>query len=228
MAGLFITGTDTEVGKTAISLGLMAQFKGRGIAVAGVKPVAAGCHTTPAGPRNDDALALQAAASQALPYEQVNPYALAEPVAPHLAAARAGQSIALRPLVAAVQALERQGLTVVVEGAGGFLVPINEQESLADLAVALGLPVVLVVGLRLGCINHALLSAASIRAMGLSLAGWVANSVGPSMALEAENIATLRARLPAPLLGVVPHFPSPPSAEQVGEHLHLPPLAWGR
>ena len=204
--GVFVTGTDTHVGKTWISLGLLTGLKGRGLRVGAMKPVASGCTDTAQGLRNDDALRLQATANVPLPYERVNPVSLAPPIAPHLAAAEAGVTIEPARIAAAHADLAALAGCTVVEGVGGWLVPLNEQETVADLAQALDLPVVLVVGLRLGCINHALLTAESVRARGLTLAGWVATTLDPAMPYLDENVEALRRRLDAPLLGVVPHL----------------------
>lgn len=206
MAGWFITGTDTGIGKTRIATGLMHSLAGSGAKVAGFKPVAAGCERTPSGLRNADALALQAASSPDLDYEQVNPVALEAAIAPHIAAEEAGTPIRIDELVSACRELEARVDHVVVEGAGGWRVPLGAQEDMSDLAQALGLPVILVVGLRLGCINHALLSVDAIRARGLPLAGWVANAVDGDYPRLAENVAALEARIPAPSLGMVPYL----------------------
>jgi dethiobiotin synthetase len=203
--GYFITGTDTEVGKTRVSVALLHRLQQQGLRAAGMKPVAAGCEETAAGLRNDDALALQAASSVALPYETLNPYALAPPIAPHLAARDAGVVIEIDRILAAYRTIAAQVDSVVVEGAGGWRVPLNDDQDMSDLAVALGLPVVLVVDIRLGCINHALLSAQAIATSGLTLAGWVANHVHGDYARSADNIASIEARIGTPLLGVIPH-----------------------
>ncbi|HEB96378.1 MAG TPA: dethiobiotin synthase, partial [Sedimenticola thiotaurini] len=190
--GYFVTGTDTGCGKTEITLGLMARFRAAGERVVGMKPVASGAERRAAGLRNDDALRIQAAATAPPPpYELVNPCAFEPPIAPHLAALEAEREIALEPLVTAFRRLSAGADRVLVEGVGGWKVPLNDCDTVADLARALGLPVILVVGLRLGCINHALLSAESIRAAGCVLAGWVANQVEPGMLRLEENIATL-------------------------------------
>jgi dethiobiotin synthetase len=209
---VFITGTDTGIGKTHVAVTLLAQLAARGLAVAGMKPVAAGSFETTQGPRNDDALDLAAAGSLRLPYERVNPCCLALPTSPHLAARAEGVTIDVADLVRRYRALSQEADVVVVEGAGGWLVPIGEPQTpgtpgptMADLARALDLPVLLVVGIRLGCLNHALLTAAAIRASGLELAGWVANCVEESFPGAADYIESLRARLPAPCLGVLPH-----------------------
>jgi dethiobiotin synthetase len=201
----FVTGTDTEVGKTAISCGLLQAAARRGLRTAAIKPVAAGCD--PAG-HNEDALALQAAMSEPLSYAQVNPVALTPAIAPHIAAEQAGRRLQVSRLAGLCRgAMTGSADFVVVEGAGGWRVPINSRETLADLARELGLGVILVVGMRLGCLNHALLTAEAIRRDGLVLAGWVANQPGEGMACHRENLDTLCHWLPAPLLGDVPHLP---------------------
>jgi dethiobiotin synthetase len=203
--GYFITGTDTGVGKTRVSVALLHRLQQQGLRVAGMKPVAAGCEETVTGLRNEDALALQAASSVTLPYETLNPYALAPAIAPHLAARDAGIVIELDRILAAYRTIAAQVDSVVVEGAGGWRVPLNDDQDMSDLAVALGLPVVLVVDIRLGCINHALLSAQAIAARGLPLAGWVANHAHGDYARSADNIASIEARIGTPLLGVIPY-----------------------
>lgn len=205
MAAFFVTGTDTGVGKTLVAAALLHAARARGLRTAGVKPVAAGCAVRDGLLVNDDALALQAAATERLGYGEVNPVALAEAMAPHLAAERAGVQLQAAPLVAHCRALAAGGADLVLaEGAGGWLVPLNGRETLADVAAALGWPVILVVGMRLGCLNHALLTAAAVRASGLRLAAWVANSAGPPMPELAGNVAALEARLGAPRLGTLP------------------------
>lgn len=210
--GLFVTGTDTGVGKSRVAVGLIERLRAEGFRVAGYKPVAAGCELTVDGPRNEDALALQAAASVELPYDWVNPYAFEPPIAPHIAAAEAGVEVTVEALVGHYRRLSERAERVVVEGAGGWLVPLNGRESLADLAVALELPVVLVVAIRLGCLNHALLSVESIRAHGLPLHGWVANLIEGEAPRHRDNIAALTERLDAPLLGTVPRLAQDESA----------------
>lgn len=204
--GVFVTGTDTGVGKTRIAAGLLLALRARGRRAVGMKPVSCGCRMTPVGPRHDDALLLHACGSDAgLSYEDINPYAFVPPVSPHLAAADAGVTIDLQRLRESLHARHAGADFVVVEGAGGWHAPIGAGETMADLARAFELPVVLVVGMRLGCLSHALLSRDAILAAGLPLAGWVANLLDPDMAMLAGNIATLRERLAAPLLGTVPH-----------------------
>lgn len=202
--GFFITGTDTDVGKTTIALGLMAALQEKGLSVAAMKPVSAGCAITSQGLRNEDALRLMQQASIQLPYELVNPYAFEPPIAPHIAAAKVGIEMKIETLVDAYQQIARQAEVVIVEGAGGWLVPFNNTHTMADLAVALKLPVINVVGIRLGCLNHALLTEASIRTHGLVQAGWVANQLSSAMLSARNNIDDLRQRLDAKLLGVLP------------------------
>ncbi len=219
--GYFITGTDTEVGKTWCTVGLMAALQQQGKTVVAMKPVASGCERTAEGLRNDDALRLQAQASIELPYESANPYAFEPAIAPHLAAAQNGITIRLDAIVDAFQRLQGKADVTLVEGVGGWQVPLNETENVADLAHALGLPVILVVGLRLGCINHALLTAESIRASGCTLAGWIANGIDPAMAEQQNNIASIQQRIAAPLLGVVP-YQEGLAPEAIAERLQPP------
>ena len=207
--GLFVTGTDTGCGKTEISLGLMRYFQDQGLRALGMKPVASGSERSAYGLRNQDALRLQAQGSLEQPYELINPYAFESPIAPHLAAAREGRSIGLVRILAGYRGLAAAAERVIVEGVGGWRVPLGADLDVAGLARALGLPVVLVVGLRLGCLNHALLTAEAILAEGCVLAGWVANRVDPEMLLPEENLATLVERLPAPCLGQVPSMRQP-------------------
>lgn len=204
--GFFITGTDTDVGKTRCTLGMMAWLQQQGSSVVAMKPVASGCEATPEGLRNEDALLLQAQGSLQVDYSLINPYPFAPAIAPHLAAAKAGMQIEIPTILDAFRLLSSQADYTLVEGVGGWRVPLNEEESVADLARALGLPVLLVVGVRLGCINHALLSAEAIRASGLKLAGWIANSVAPDMAAPEQNIQAIEQRLGAPLLGRIPYL----------------------
>ncbi len=202
--GVFVTGTDTGCGKTEVSLGLIARIRGLGRRVAGMKPVASGSEPTPDGWRNEDALRLQQASSLPLPYSLINPYAFAPPIAPHLAARLAGEEIRMEPILGAFEQISARVDFVLVEGVGGWRVPLGQDWDVADLARQLGLPVILVVGLQLGCLNHAILSAADIRASGAWLAGWVGNRIDPDMAEAELNLATLHERLPAPCLGVIP------------------------
>jgi dethiobiotin synthetase len=198
----FITGTDTEIGKTYVACALLHAFRQQGLTAVGMKPVAAGTDATG---HNEDVEALIAASSVTAPRELVNPYCFANPIAPHIAAREAGVTMRPEPVQAALRALGEMTDVVVVEGVGGFVVPLGDDFDAADLAEALALPLILVVGMRLGCLNHALLTAAAINARGLKLVGWVANRIDPAMNRFEENLATLQAALKAPLLGVVPH-----------------------
>lgn len=214
----FVTGTDTEIGKTAISCALLRAAAARGMSTVGLKPVAAGCDD--AG-QNEDALALMAAMTTDLPYEQVNPVALEAAIAPHIAADEEGRQMQASRLEGLCRGAMLGGQDLVlIEGAGGWRVPINHRETLADLAIALRVPVILVVGMRLGCINHALLTAEAIERDGLVLAGWVANQCGERMNRHEQNLDTLRGLLPAPCLGDVPHL-QPFSADEAANYLDI-------
>lgn len=209
---LYVTGTDTGVGKTLASAALLHALRGRGLRAVGMKPVASGCVQTGDGWRNDDALALQAASDPAPLYADVNPHALPLPVAPQFAAQAAGVELALAPILAAHARLASQADAVVVEGVGGWSSPLSATLDQIDLVRALRLPVVLVVGLRLGCINHARLSARAIVDDGARLVGWIASELEPDLAYRDETIAYLSQQLPAPCLGRLPHRGSPDSA----------------
>lgn len=204
MRGVFVTGTDTGVGKTLFCTALLLQLGAAGIRAAACKPVSAGCRREAGRLINQDAELLARAAPADAALEIVNPVALEPAIAPHIAAAEARIPLAAPDLVAACRRAGRGAEFLVVEGAGGWRVPISATGSLADVAIGLALPVVLVVGLRLGCLNHALLSAEAIRADGLRLAGWVANPLQPAMPRLEENIGTLATRLGAPLLARLP------------------------
>jgi dethiobiotin synthetase len=207
---LFITGTDTGVGKTTVAVALLRALVRSGLRVSGMKPVAAGATMTSHGWRSDDALDLAAAGNVQLPYEILNPCCLPTPTSPHLAAQDAGVSIQIDPIVLAFEQIRSRSDVTIVEGAGGWLVPIagaspgDGGKTMQDLAQALGLPVVLVVGLRLGCLNHALLTAAAIEKSGLSFAGWIANPIDPHFVEAERYIDSLRARLTSPLLWRAP------------------------
>ncbi|QTD45931.1 dethiobiotin synthase [Ottowia testudinis] len=222
--GCWVTGTDTEVGKTRIAAALLHAAVAQGLCAAGYKPVAAGVD---AQGLNEDVEILRAASRPPLSARQVCPALLSEPCAPHVAAQHMGRALTLAPLVAGAQALAAQAPYLVVEGVGGFCVPLNEQHTSADLARALGLPVVLVVGLQLGCINHALLTAQAIASAGLRLAGWVGNHRDAAMLHRQDTIDTLSLWLGrdhgAPCLGIVPHLVSP-SPQAVLRHLSVPVL----
>lgn len=209
MTAYFVTGTDTGVGKTFVSCALLHALARRHPRVVGMKPVAAGLVQVSEGWDSEDAIALRAASTVPVPPALDNPVRLPDPLSPHIAAERAGTRIDIHHLVACHRELVQRADAVVVEGAGGFLVPLTPEHTGADLAQALGLPVLLVVGLRLGCLNHALLSAEAIRARGLTLTGWVANRIDPAMDAADENIAFLRQRLGAPLLADIPHSATP-------------------
>ena len=210
--GVYITGTDTGIGKTVVSAAWLHALRAQGARAVGMKPVASGCEATPGGWRNEDALALQAASRPPPPYADVNPYALPLPLAPELAARDAGIDVALAPIVAAHARLQAGADAVVVEGVGGWAAPLSAALMQVDLVRALDLPVVLVVGLRLGCINHTLLSARAIQADGCRLLGWVGNAVDPAMACREEHRGMLEARLSAPCLGWLPHDPAADAA----------------
>lgn len=220
-AAFFVTGTDTDVGKTTIAAGLLRAARLAGLSTAAVKPVASGCEAGADGLRNSDALALLAECSLPLSYAEVNPFAFAPAIAPHLAAREAGVQLKVAVLADAVQAvLVQQADFTLVEGAGGWRVPLGEQATLADLPVALDLPVILVVGVRLGCINHALLTAEAIARDGLRLAGWVANVLDPQTSRLDDNLRTLTERLAAPCLGRVPRLEQA-GAAAVARHLDV-------
>jgi len=220
---LFVTGTDTGVGKTVIAAALLRGLRERGRRVAGMKPVASSCRETPAGIVSDDALALIAEASESAPYAIVNPYSFIPAIAPHVAAVEAGTRIDLRELERAYRILAGLADVVVIEGAGGWLTPLDAIHALADFARKVKADVILVVGLRLGCLNHALLSAQSIEHSGLKLAGWVANTIDPSFERASDNVRALQDRLKAPLFGQVPHQPTICAAMAV-EYLRLDSL----
>ena len=217
MIGCFVTGTDTGVGKTLVSTGLLHALAPHHRRVVGMKPVAAGVVPWGEDWASEDAIALRSASTLAVAPELDNPVLLLDPLSPHIAAERAGVQIDIAAIVRSYQALVAQADAVVVEGAGGFHVPLTDTQTGADLAQALALPVVLVVGLRLGCLSHALLTAEAIRARGLVLVGWVANRVDPEMEAADENIAYLRARLGVPLLAEVPYQDLPDARSLVFE-----------
>ena len=242
MPAYFVTGTDTDAGKTLASAGLLARARREGLTTLGLKPIASGSEATPDGLRNADALALQAESvpapgslrDPAVAYATINPFAFAPAIAPHLAARRAGVEVRLADLTGWLRpllALERD--LTLVEGAGGWRVPLNDDEDLAELALAMALPVILVVGLRLGCLSHARLTAEAITASGLRLAGWIGSLVDPGLSFDAaaddalyqDNLATLARTLPAPCLGVIPRLvaDTPPAmAAAAADHLELP------
>lgn len=203
-SGVFVTGTDTGAGKTLVASALLRAFAGSGLRAAGMKPVASGCNAAAQDRANEDVAALNAASNVRAPLDLVNPYCFEPAIAPHIAARTTGVIISLEHIRENYVALTKLADRVVVEGAGGLLVPLHDTEDFADLARVLGIPVLLVVGLRLGCLNHALLTAEAIVSRGLPFAGWVANQIDPAMPYRQENIDTLRQRLPAPLLAIIP------------------------
>lgn len=200
----FVTGTDTEIGKTFVSCALLRRAAADGLRTAGLKPVAAGID---AAGQNEDVEQLRVASNVVLAPEVINPYCFSAAIAPHIAAAEEGRTIDFPVIADTVSVARRAADFVVVEGVGGFCVPLGVDRDSADLAVHLGLPVVLVVGMRLGCINHALLTVEAIRARGLMLSGWIANRIDPDMSRFDENLATLTRAIPAPCLGVIDHQP---------------------
>ena len=218
--GYFVTGTDTDCGKTLVSVALMQHLQIRGKQVLGMKPVAAGADPTLAGPRNDDALKLQAQGSSLQPYETINPYLFLPPIAPHLAARQAGVTIDFGRIAGCFRQLANHADRVVVEGAGGWRVPLGPEGGIAELALRLELPVILVVGLKLGCISHALLSAESIIASGAVLGGWIGSRVEPAMDQAQGNIETLEQMLPCPCFGTIPHLDTA-DASIAASHLNL-------
>ncbi|HTD11901.1 MAG TPA: dethiobiotin synthase [Steroidobacteraceae bacterium] len=205
--GIFITGTDTEVGKTVVACALTRGFKALGLRVAVMKPVAAGSVRTASGLRNADALALAAASNVPSTYEQVNPYCFEPPVSPHIAAKDAGINVDADIIRRGFIALGQSADWVVVEGAGGWLAPISERQTMADLAWALGVPALMVVGVKLGCLNHAQLTRLAIEARGVSFAGWIANHAQAPMARVEENLAALERLLGEPALAHVAYSP---------------------
>lgn len=209
----FVTGTDTGVGKTLVSCALLHAFAAQGKRVAGMKPVAAGCGEEEL---HEDVVRLRAASSIQAGRGQINPYCFQRAVAPHLAAQFAGVIVNFSRISESFEELSGQADVVIVEGAGGFRIPLNAKQDSADLVVELKLPVILVVGMRLGCLNHALLSVEAIEARGIELAGWVANVVDVDMEMLDGNVEALRQRIAAPLLGVVPHMAQPDAREAAG------------
>jgi dethiobiotin synthetase len=206
---LFVTGTDTGVGKTLVTAALLRRLRESGVRAVGMKPVAAGAMDGPEGRANEDALLLQAESGVRHPYADVNPVLFEPAIAPHIAAAEAGVAINTDRIAAAHGRLCVGAEILLAEGAGGFLVPLDASRSFADLPGLLGMEVLLVVGLRLGCLNHALLTAEAIAARGLAFSGWIGNGIDPDFARREANIETLTARLPAPCLGIVPWMAKP-------------------
>lgn len=204
--GFFVTGTDTGIGKTWSTVALMQYFKNQGKSVVGMKPIASGCIEIEQQLKNEDALLLQKHASLILPYDLINPYAFSEPIAPHIAAEKIGVEIEIEKIVKQYKQLAAQADVVLVEGVGGWKVPLNSHQDIADLAVAIGLPVIMVIGVRLGCINQARLTFSAIKQQGVQCIGWVASCVEQDMPMQEENIASLRLVINAPLLAIFPYL----------------------
>jgi len=218
----FITGTDTEVGKTVASSALLQAANAAGFRSVGYKPVASGCEMTADGLRNEDALALQKYSVLQLPYDSINPLAFEEPTSPHIVSAEEGRPITFEQISAGLAALTAQSDWVLTEGAGGWFTPLSEQTTFADWAQAEQLPVILVVGVKLGCINHAVLTAQAIQASGLRLAGWIANDIQPPGKRHSEYLAALKQRLPAPMLGEIPYLTQSEQFDQLAQYVQLP------
>ncbi|MCL1137020.1 dethiobiotin synthase [Shewanella pneumatophori] len=214
----FVTGTDTDCGKTLISSALLTAAKGETL---GFKPIASGCATTESGLRNSDALALMAASTIKLPYEDINPFAFEPAIAPHIAAAEKGVELLPNRITAQLKMAEYVGADFcVIEGAGGWRLPLGQGHFLSEVVQSMQLPVILVIGMKLGCLNHALLTAEAIKADGLNIIGWVANQVDPEMANQAENLDFLKQNITAPFIGYVPYL-AEPSAANAAEYLDL-------
>ncbi|PVY70720.1 dethiobiotin synthetase [Tamilnaduibacter salinus] len=221
----FVTGTDTGVGKSVVTAAILEAANRQGLRTLAMKPIASGSEETADGLRNEDALLLQKHMSESLDYDLVNPIAMAPAIAPHVAAGQAGRQLSAQRLTGLCRGLQtRPGDLLLIEGAGGWRVPLNERETFAQVPGALGVPVILVVSLKLGCINHALLTAEAILRDGLTLAGWVANRTEETpMAVEAENLDYLRSHLPAPCLGELPWAPDA-NPVSLADYLDLSPL----
>lgn len=215
MRSLYVSGTDTEVGKTQVSCALIRQLVSSGLRVAGMKPVASGARRVNGELRNDDALQLMDAANVMVPYELVNPYCFEPAIAPHIAAQQAGVEMSPDIIVAAYRQISTLADVVVVEGVGGWFVPINAHQTMADVASLLKLPVVLVVGMRLGCLNHAMLTEHAIQTRSLELAGWIANTLDPAMPSLMQNIDTLKSFMTAPHWGVMPYLHSTSAKQNI-------------
>jgi len=225
MTGLFITGTDTDVGKTLCAIAIIKKLATTTQQrIAAMKPIAAGATLTKHGLRNEDALLLSAASTVHAPYDVVNPYCFAPAIAPHIAAAQQNVEISTDHIQACYQQLAQQSDIVVVEGAGGWHVPLNASHRLSDLAILLALPVVIVVNIKLGCLNHSLLTFDAIQNSGLPIFGWIANISNPEEACQQENTAYLKSSLPPPLLGIIPYLNEPVQFEQAHQYLQLPKL----
>jgi len=218
-SGFFVTGTDTEVGKTLVSGALILRLRERKINAIGFKPVVAGTYQNANGITLNEDLETLRIASQLKSNElSLCPYVLDQPAAPHLVAAQQGLKLEMGAITQTYRNIQKQADCVVVEGAGGFLIPLNDEEDLSDVAKEMGLPIILVVGMKLGCINHALLTYEAIKARNLNIAGWVANTLGTEMPLLQENVQTLKARMTAPFLGLIPALPKEPQKADNGPY----------
>ncbi|HYD33339.1 MAG TPA: dethiobiotin synthase [Methylophilaceae bacterium] len=217
----FVTGTDTGVGKTLVTSALLYAYQARGMKTAGMKPVAAGCVEEGGQLLSEDVAMIMAAGNVTAQFEQHNPYAFAQPIAPHIAAQESGEIMRPRVILNAYNELTTLADVVIVEGVGGFRVPLSQQIDTADLAQMLNVPIILVVGMRLGCINHTLLTVEAIQTRGLELAGWVANKIDPDMAAYEQNLQTLDQFIPAPCFGVLPYFPQA-DFKTAAAYLNLP------
>ncbi|MDC9592504.1 dethiobiotin synthase [Xenorhabdus sp. IM139775] len=217
----FLTGTDTEVGKTVVSCALLQAAHQKGYLTAGYKPVASGSEVTAEGIRNGDALALQRNSAVPLTYQEVNPLVFVEPTSPHIISAKQNQPIDFSVLSKGLDVLAKKSDWVLVEGAGGWYTPLSENTTFADWVTQADLPVILTVGVKLGCINHAVLTAKAILYSGLKLAGWVANEIEPAGKHQAEYLATLAQMIPAPLLGVIPHLGGSWDENNLGKYITI-------
>lgn len=219
----FITGTDTDAGKTLCTAGLLAAAKAQGLTTLGLKPIASGCEQTDEGLRNSDALALMEQTTIDIDYDQINPITFEPAIAPHIAALQQNRALSADRIVGQVRGtlMTKRADLVCVEGAGGWRVPLNPREHLSLVPKELNLPVILVVGMKLGCINHALLTVEAIERDGLQLAGWIANRTDPNMSVYQENLQTLQTLIHAPLLGEVPYL-NDTAASNVAQYLTLP------
>ncbi|MBD2857999.1 dethiobiotin synthase [Spongiibacter sp. KMU-158] len=221
----FIAGTDTDAGKTLVACAILEAAKQQNLKTLAIKPVAAGAEDFGDGLRNDDALNLQQSMTEPLAYASLNPVVFAPPIAPHIAAEQAGKRVTVSQLAGYCRGVMMKPVDMLlIEGAGGWRVPLNQRETLADLAIELQTPVVLVVGMKLGCLNHALLTVEAIQRDGLPLAGWVANQIDGEMRCFDENLQTLQGMIPAPCLGVIPHLPQPASPVEAAHFLNLSAL----
>lgn len=224
--GVFVTGTDTEIGKTFCSRLLIMALQARGLRVAGMKPVASGGIYQDGLLVNDDALQLQQQSGLELPYELINPYVFEPAIAPHLAANQAGEVIRAEPIYQAYAQLQHSADQVVVEGVGGWRVPLSEELAVSDLPCVLNLPVVVVIGMRLGCLNHALLTIESIEQAGIEIVGWIANGIDPGFEAQQANLQTLESCLAAPCLAHIPHHKQPLTPTLMQQQVSNIKISW--